>query len=231
MTVRPIVFAQASTVVPNAVINTPQATSSLKSKPSSVNTTASVVAKMKRVRVSAVSQPASLTAVSATMERLIQMILSVQRKTRNFLKRLTRPGMLAESATQRELPDLDFHHSFGSFLTRKNPVVESADPDIGRYWALLNTSPTMLQYHIHSIGDRYREAFRRFFTAEPISLHGHVSDASSPALLTSLIAHLTSRYSTSDCNSFLSKGDQMNPCVAVLEGSYGAGYGPGERLF
>ena len=124
-----------------------------------------------------------------------------------------------------EFPDLDFHHSFGSFLTRKNPVMESVDQDIGRYWALLNTSPTVLQYRIHKIGDRYREAFRRFFTAEPISLHGHVSDASSPALLTSLIAHLTS-HSESDCNPFLTEGDKLNPCVAILEGSYGAGYGP-----
>lgn len=123
-------------------------------------------------------------------------------------------------------PDLDFHHSFGSFLTRKNPVMESVDQDIGRYWALLNKSPTMLQHHIHTIGDRYREAFQRFFTAEPISLHGHVSDASSPALLTSLIAHITSRYSTGGCNPFLIERDRINPCVAILEGSYGAGYGP-----
>ena len=125
-----------------------------------------------------------------------------------------------------EFPDLDFHHSFGSFLTRKNPVVDSVEEDIGKYWALLNRSPTMLQYHIHNIGDRYREAFRRFFTAEPISLHGHVSDASSPAVLTSLISHLTSSYSTSGDNPFLGEEDRANPCIAILEGSYGAGYGP-----
>ena len=125
-----------------------------------------------------------------------------------------------------EFPDLDFHHSFGSFLTGKNPILESIDEDIGKYWALLNKSPTMLQYHIHDIGDRYREAFRQFFTAEPISLHGHVSDASSPALLTSLISHLTSGCSESGSNLFLNKNDKANPRIAVLEGSYGAGYGP-----
>ena len=124
-----------------------------------------------------------------------------------------------------DFPDLDFHHSFGSFLTRKNPIVASVDRDIGRYWTLLNQSPSLLQYHIHDIGDRYREVFRRFFTAEPISLHGHVSDASSPALLTSLISHLTSRASTGGGNPFLGKEDRANPCVAMLEGSYGAGYG------
>ncbi len=139
-----------------------------------------------------------------------------------------------ESAEQRvrrewfpeEFPDLDFHHSFGSFLTRKNPVLESVDQDIGKYWALLNKSPTMLQHHIHEIGDRYRMAFASFFTAEPISPHGHVSDASSPALLSSLISHLTSRCSKNGNNQFIGNEDRANPCVAILEGSYGAGYGP-----
>ena len=84
----------------------------------------------------------------------------------------------------------------------------------------------MLQYHIHDIGDRYREAFRCFFTAEPISLHGHVSDASNPALLTSLVSHLTSSCPTRGSNPFLREEDKANPCIAVLEGSYGAGFGP-----
>ena len=84
----------------------------------------------------------------------------------------------------------------------------------------------MLQHHIHDIGDQYRNTFRRFFTAEPISLHGHVSDASSPALLTSLISHLASSLSTSGSDSIVGKVDKANPCVAILEGSYGAGYGP-----
>ena len=100
------------------------------------------------------------------------------------------------------------------------------DKDIGSYWDLLKESPTMLQHHIHDIGDRYREAFRRFFTAEPVNLHGHVSDASSPALLTSLISHLAPPHSVSGSNPFLGEGDRINPCVAILEGSYGAGYGP-----
>ncbi|KAL9128868.1 MAG: hypothetical protein Q9175_007434 [Cornicularia normoerica] len=84
----------------------------------------------------------------------------------------------------------------------------------------------MLQHHIQDIGNRYRDAFRRFFTAEPISLHGHVSDASSPALLTSLISHLPSRHFIKGSNPFLGEENRANPSVAILEGSYGAGYGP-----
>lgn len=70
----PIILAQASTGVPIAVANTQQVTFSLKSKPRFVDPAACVVAKMKRARISAVSQPASLTAAGATMERSIQKI-------------------------------------------------------------------------------------------------------------------------------------------------------------
>ena len=133
---------------------------------------------------------------------------------------------MQRESSPEAFPDLNFHHAFGSFLSRKNPILHTVDEDIGRYWALLNQSPIMLQHRIHDIGDRYRAAFRGFFVAEAVSLHGHVSDASSPALLTSLIAHLTSRCADSGNNPFLACGDKANPCVAVLDGSYGAGYGP-----
>ena len=125
-----------------------------------------------------------------------------------------------------EFPDLNFHHSFGSYLTRKNPISERVDTDVSKYWDLLNKSPSMLEYHIHDIGDRYRDVFRRFFTAETISLHGHISDASSPALLTSLICHLTSSVTQNGISPFVKEDCKANPCVAVLEGSYGAGFGP-----
>lgn len=114
-------------------------------------------------------------------------------------------GTTRRECRPEEFPDLDFHHSFGLFLSHKNPVLDSVDQDVGRYWTLLNKSPTMLQHHIHDIGDRYRDVFQRFFTAEPISLHGHVSDASSPALLTSLIFHLASRGSTNGAVLFSRK--------------------------
>ena len=87
-----------------------------------------------------------------------------------------------------DYPDLDFHHTFGSFLTRKNPITNEVSAEIARYWGLLSNTPSLLQHHAHEIGEKYRGAFRKFFTADPISLHGHVSDASNAALLTSLIS-------------------------------------------
>lgn len=147
-----------------------------------------------------------------------------------------------------DYPDLDFHHSFGSFLTRKNPISSTVNAEIARYWGLLSETPSLLQHHTHRIGEKYRGAFRQFFTADPISLHGHVSDASNVALLTSLISHLVSHaskdhgtsssseedasedHSEEDASeghkiSFFSEDDKSNPRVAILEGSYGAGYG------
>ena len=125
----------------------------------------------------------------------------------------------------QEYPDLDFHHTFGSFLTRRNPISRSVNPEIAVYWDLLTKSPAMLQHHIHDIGDRYRDIFRDFFTAEPISLHGHVSDASNAALLTSLLSHLASHASPDFKGSIFREGDKDNPRLAVTEGSYGAVYG------
>jgi len=123
-----------------------------------------------------------------------------------------------------EYPDLNLHHGFGSFLARKNPVSKAVDTKIAQYWQLLGQIPTLLQYRIHDIGDQYRDAFRKFFTAEPISLHGHVSDASNPALLTSLIGHLLSRASPTCQVSLFNEEARSNPRVAATEGSYGAAY-------
>ncbi|KAL8819077.1 MAG: hypothetical protein Q9223_002413 [Gallowayella weberi] len=122
-------------------------------------------------------------------------------------------------------PDLNFHHTFGSSLTRKNPVSKDTDPDIAWYWDLLSRSPSELQYHIYQICDHYRNAFRSFFTAEPISLHGHVSDASNAALLTSIISHLVSHAQSDSQNPFFDNEAKSNPRVAITEESYGAGYG------
>lgn len=124
-----------------------------------------------------------------------------------------------------DYPDLDFHHTFGSFLTQKNPVSKDTHPEIATYWDLLGNSPSLLQRHIHQIGHHYREAFRDFFVAEPISLHGHVSDASNVALLTSVISHLVSHASSDIGTLFFEDESKSNPRVAIAADSYGAGYG------
>ncbi len=89
-----------------------------------------------------------------------------------------------------DFPDLDFHQSFGSFLTRKNPVDKTVDREIAGYWRSLTKTPSMMQYHIFDIREYYQAAFQRYFTAEVMSVHGHVSDAANPNLLMSLLLHL-----------------------------------------
>ncbi|KAL8898714.1 MAG: hypothetical protein Q9192_001945 [Flavoplaca navasiana] len=135
-------------------------------------------------------------------------------------------GTLKTRETHPEdYPDLDFHHSFGSFLTRKNPVSKDTHPEIARYWDLLGNSPSLLQRHIHQIADKYRNAFRDFFVADPVSLHGHVSDASNVALLTSVISHLVSHASSDIGTPFFGDESKSNPRIAIAADSYGAGYG------
>ena len=89
-----------------------------------------------------------------------------------------------------DFPDLDFHQSFGSFLTRKNPINKTVDRKIAGYWRMLNQTPSLIQYLTFDIRESYQKAFRRYFKAEVISVHGHVSDAANPSLLMSLLLHL-----------------------------------------
>ena len=101
------------------------------------------------------------------------------------------PDPLLGDLYPEKYPDLDFYQSYGSFLTRKNPISAVVDAEIAEYWALLSTTPTLLQQYIPTLSDSYRSAFRKFFNTDPISLHGHISDAANPFLLTSLLMHLT----------------------------------------
>ena len=100
-----------------------------------------------------------------------------------------------------EFPDLDFHQSFGSFLTRKNPVDKSVDRRVAGYWRLLNQTPSAIQYHYFDIRELYQKKFRQYFKAQVISLHGHVSDAANPNLLMSLLLHLMAPPEASESGS------------------------------
>lgn len=127
--------------------------------------------------------------------------------------------------TPEAFPDLDFHQSYGSYLTHKNPISTAISKDIARYWRVLSTTPALLQHYVHDIEDKYREAFREFFAVDPISLHGHVSDASNVYILTSLLMHITANATIDDIFFFSDKAT-ANPRVAVTSGYYGAGFGP-----
>jgi len=125
-----------------------------------------------------------------------------------------------------DFPAMDFHQTYGSFLTRKNPISQAVDPDVAKYWNMLSIDPAMLQHYANDIGKRYRSAFKRFFNLDPISVHGHVSDAANPFVLTSLLLHLTAGSADDSDVSFLGEDDRLAPRMAITDASYGAGYGP-----
>ena len=126
-----------------------------------------------------------------------------------------------------DYPDLDFNQWYGSFLTRRNPI--RANRDLERHWSALSVSPALVQNRIRDIWAHFREAFFEFFGDDPISLHSHVGDAANPALLTSLILFLgsCSKRSKARTGAFSVSGkSRTNPRLAMLEGIYGAGFGP-----
>lgn len=127
-----------------------------------------------------------------------------------------------------DFPDLDFHQSFGSFLSRKNPIDKTVDREIAGYWRMLNRTPSLIQYLTFDIRESYQEAFQRYFTADVISVHGHVSDAANPSLLMSLLLHLTdvANGSVGVDVDLLEHANMENPRIALAQGGYGAVFGP-----
>lgn len=82
--------------------------------------------------------------------------------------------------------------------------------------------PAMIYHEARDIRDHYRKAFFEFFDVDPISLHGHVSDAASPFVIASLLMHLGNVFPELAILSTSAKAAR----VAVMEGSYGMGFGP-----
>ena len=132
------------------------------------------------------------------------------------------PDLLLGDLYLEQYPDLDFHQSYGSFLACKNPISAVVDAEIAEYWALLSTTPTLLQHYIPTIIDSYRSAFRKFFNTGPISLHGHVSDAANPFLLTSLLM----QHATAKGIFLLREEDRTDKQLAIAHGSYRARFRP-----
>ena len=131
-----------------------------------------------------------------------------------------------------DYPDLDMNQQFGLLFTRQNVVTKDVDKRIASYSRNLSKVPATIYHDVRDICDDYRDAFFNFFGADVISLHGHVSDASSPHTLTSLILHLranasqgASKKKATPAAFKLSEIVRGNPCVAVMEGSYGTGFG------
>ena len=129
-------------------------------------------------------------------------------------------------------PDLDLNQSYGLMLTWQHVCRESPDERIAAYWNNFVQVPSSISYNMRDIRDGYREAFSEFFQMGPILLHDHVGDASNPLLLGSLIAYLgnispeTEGKKTFVNPLMLGSEARKNPQVAIMEGSYGAGYGP-----
>lgn len=127
-----------------------------------------------------------------------------------------------------DYPDLDFHQTWGSNLTRKNPISEDVDADVAAYWEMLSKTPALLQHQIAPINNLYSEQFARFFGVDPISLHGHVSDVADPYLLTSLLTHLEKHSGDGgdEAPKLMDAFNYVHARIAVTDRSYGSGSGP-----
>lgn len=126
----------------------------------------------------------------------------------------------------QDFPDIDFHQLFGLSLTRKNPISETVDPDVAKFWNMLSETPALLQHYIPDISERYRIAFKQFFKVDSISVHGHVSDAANPYVLASLLKNLAKESKKVSDWFFLSEDNKTVCRVAVTDRTYGSGYGP-----
>ncbi|KAF6230752.1 hypothetical protein HO133_000011 [Letharia lupina] len=131
-----------------------------------------------------------------------------------------------------DYPDLDFNQHYGLLLTRQNCFRDKINKPLTEYWRTFVGTPTLIYNELRDIRDHYREAFSNFFGADPITLHGHVSDAANPLLITSLIQHLNNNISPEDSEKSaydafkLRKEQTRSPNLAIMEGSYGTGFGP-----
>jgi hypothetical protein len=87
-------------------------------------------------------------------------------------------------------PDLDFNHRYGLLLSRQKVVLPCVSPTVAGFVNRHERTPALIYHDLRDIWDGYRQAFMDFFDADPISPHGHTSDAANPFLVGSLILHL-----------------------------------------
>ncbi|KAL8758168.1 MAG: hypothetical protein Q9184_004009 [Pyrenodesmia sp. 2 TL-2023] len=121
-------------------------------------------------------------------------------------------------------PELDLNQGYGLLLTRQDVLRHEIDPTIRELALRYHNTPALIMHDSRNILQGHRNAFFRFFECHPISLHSHVSDATNPQLLGSLIVHLQ-HWSSPPEHSPPPPPPMTAPRLAVMAGSYGAGYG------
>jgi len=119
-------------------------------------------------------------------------------------------------------PDLNLNNDYGSYLTSKNVLI--MEEDLARWGNLWAIQPMNLERESRVILYQYQADFETYFKGVmPLSYHGHVSDVNNPFFIASLIRHII-QYGPNPRR--LTKAQIDTPCVAVLEGTYGSGFGP-----
>ena len=121
-----------------------------------------------------------------------------------------------------DYPDLDLNQHYGALMTRQNVLRSEVDIRLATYAKLYKETPALIYHEVRDIKEAFREAFSAFFKVDPISLHGHVSDAANPDLLGGLISHVMDSSTETEYKHWT----RRPTCIAAMEGVYGAGYGP-----
>ena len=122
--------------------------------------------------------------------------------------------------------DINFNQSYGSLFTHEDVTSKEIEPRVHEYITLYRKTPALIQYKKLDIIDGHRDAFESYFQCQPISLHNHVSDALNLDLLKSFIMHLEQSATSPDQLLGRTKDPASPARLIVMEGAYGAGYGP-----
>ncbi|KAL3462472.1 hypothetical protein BJX64DRAFT_288374 [Aspergillus heterothallicus] len=143
-------------------------------------------------------------------------------------------------------PDHNFHNAWGSIYSGDTLT----DPQVRQWWREYARDPAKVERQYHAILTKYTQLFAAFFRGyQPISLHAHVSDALVPTTVASLILNTCATSPLILQNPKLAPNDSpaedgkkiqrrileylgwnnlhvINPRFAVVQGLYGAGFGP-----
>jgi hypothetical protein len=125
------------------------------------------------------------------------------------------------------LPHPDMNNSYGLWLTRRSVLSGNAsDTEISQLWSDFTLAPSSFQGpKLATFHKNFRVRLRKLFGGStPISFHAHISDVV-PSTISSILRMLK-EYSPAEYRAIL-PAQKDNPKFAVLDGSFGAAYGPG----